>query len=71
MTIDVQLLDEGTIVFRPAEAKWLGGDLYKILPVSNYESMEELWEFPPGAKVRCAERVFHGKKAMVAIAQVT
>jgi hypothetical protein len=52
----VRLLDEGTEVSRPTEALELGNGLFRILPVANYDSQDEVWEFPPGSIVRCERR---------------
>jgi len=49
----VRLLDEGTEVSRPTEAINLGNGLFKILPTPDYDPKDEIWEFPPGAVVRC------------------
>jgi hypothetical protein len=54
--IFVRLLDEGTSVSRPVEALDLGNGLFKILPVSDYDVLDELWEFPPDSTVRCEKR---------------
>jgi hypothetical protein len=54
--IFVRLLDEGTSVSRPVEALDLGNGLFKILPVANYDVLDELWEFPPNSTVRCEKR---------------
>ncbi len=38
---------------RPTQAIPLGGDLYKLLPTPHYDPEDEIWEFVPGAIVRC------------------
>jgi hypothetical protein len=60
----VALLNEGTEVWRPVEAKPLGGQKYEILgPVPT----EEVWQFQPGAQVLCQEKTFaDGTKGLVA-----
>ena len=58
-TIQVALLDEGTVVSRPVQAVRVGQDLFQILEsVSVPEG--ETWQFQPGAVVRCEPRVFAG-----------
>jgi hypothetical protein len=45
--IYVYLLEEGVDVWRPVQARALGGDEFEILgPVPE----DEVWEFPPGAR---------------------
>jgi len=54
--IFVCLLNEGTEVSRPTDALDLGDGLYKLLPTTNYDPTDEIWEFPPGSVVRCEPR---------------
>jgi len=62
--IYVALLDEGTSVWRPVQAKPLGDSAYEILGVVPEE---ETWEFKPGTTVRCKEQVFSsGARGLVA-----
>lgn len=51
--IYVQLLEEGTPTARPTQALPLSNGMYKILPASNYNPEDEIWEFLPGSIVRC------------------
>ena len=37
---------------RPTMAIDLGDGLYKLLPIDNYDTADETWEFPPGSIVR-------------------
>ncbi len=65
----VPLLDEGTPTLRGTQALPLGEGLYKVLlPVSNYDPEDEVWEFPPGSIVRCVETTsaITGKKILKA-----
>ena len=49
-TIYMQLLDEGTDVWRPVQAETLAGGLFRVLgPVPQ----DEKWAFSPGAIVLC------------------
>jgi len=70
MVVYVQLLGEGVMVFRPAEAECVYEDAVKLLPVLNYASSEEDWEFPPESIVRCENRILGGKQVLVAIARI-
>ena len=62
--IYVSLPDEGTDVWRPAQAEDLGGGVFRLVgPVPE----GEVWEFEPGSTVRCNERSFaDGKRGIVA-----
>ena len=51
--IYVQLLEEGTPTARPTQAIPLSNGLYEILPTSDYDPADEIWEFLPGSIVRC------------------
>ena len=64
----VGLLNEGTEVWRPVQARQLGGARYEILgPVPA----EEMWQFQPGAKVLCKEKAFaDGTKGLVAYERI-
>jgi hypothetical protein len=63
----VALLDEGTAVWRPVAAEQVGPGLFRLLgPVPD----DEVWEFPPGAVVRCEGRQLSGGAALVAVERV-
>ena len=51
--IYVQLLEEGSPPARPTQAIPLSNGLYEILPTSDYDPADEIWEFLPGSIVRC------------------
>ena len=69
--IFVALLDEGTDVWRPVQARPLDGGLYRIVGVEADVS-DERWQFPPGAIVRAEERQFDGgTTGLAAVEQVT
>ncbi len=53
VTVYVQLLEEGTDTIRPTQAVPLGNDLYRLLPTTNYNSEDEIWESLLGSVVRC------------------
>ncbi|MGB4101342.1 MAG: hypothetical protein WBK91_05500 [Alphaproteobacteria bacterium] len=53
VVVHVQLLEEGTATARPTQAVPLENGLYKLLPTPDYDPEDEVWEFPPGAVVRC------------------
>ena len=66
--IYVALLDEGVDVWRPVQARALGGGEFEILGIVP---AGELWEFPPGTRVRCREHDFaDGVAGLLAYAKV-
>jgi hypothetical protein len=66
----VQLLHEGTVVFRPTQAVPVGPGLLRLLETPGYDPEDEDWEFKPGATVRVERRMLSGGDALVAVAQV-
>lgn len=66
----VQLLDEGTVVYRPTEAVDLGSGRYRLLPTPDYDPDDETWEFLPNTVVVCSFRTFsNGEARLVAEAR--
>lgn len=68
--IFVQLLADEEGTNRPTQGIPLGNNLYKILPISDYETADEVWEFLPGTIVRCEERSFRGEIYLLAVEKV-
>jgi len=66
--IYVRLLGEGTECSRPTQALDLGDGLFRVLPTSNYDSADEVWEFPPDSIVRSAMRALDGNEFLLAVA---
>jgi len=66
--IYIRLLGEGTECLRPTKALDLGNGLFKMLPISNYEPAEEVWEFPPDSIVRSVVWRSEGKEFLLAVA---
>ena len=62
----VELLDEGTTVIRPSLGESLGGDVYRLLPTTDYDYESEHWEFPPGSIVRCVKEIHDAEELLVA-----
>jgi len=54
-TIYVFLLDEGTEVWRPIQARHLGDDRFQITSI-NDDPDDEHWQFSTGDIVRCSRR---------------
>jgi hypothetical protein len=51
----VELLDEGSVAWRPTQAQEIGDGIYKLIPTSNYNPDDEYWAFLPGDSVRLKE----------------
>lgn len=67
--IYVRLSDEGTDVWRPAQARTLPGGVFQLLEPEDYNPEAEIWEFPPHTKVKCAVKRFaDGEEGLAAIA---
>lgn len=64
--IYIPLLNEGTDVLRPTQGLQLGSDEVQVLATPNYDPTDEEWEFPPGAKVKCAREKRSGRELLVA-----
>ena len=64
----IRLLDEGTECSRPTQALELGHGLLKVLPTSNYDPKDEVWEFPPDSIVRSEVRRCDKKEFLLAVA---
>ena len=69
-TIYIELLNEGTVVYRPVQASPVGKDLYRIESI-NKDPEDEEWRFPKGAIVRCGIRKLSStEEALVAIEEI-
>lgn len=69
--IYVQLLNEGTKVYRPAPAFSVGPNVVIILLPDTYDPEDEEWEFKPGTTVRTRPQTFSdGEVWPVAVAKV-
>lgn len=63
----VALLDEGTDVWRPVQARELGRGRFRIIG-AQADTRDERWQFPPGSIVNCEQRRFaDGSSGRVAI----
>ena len=67
-TIYVRLLNEGTDVWRPVEARLLNESdhIYEITPLLDYHSLDEEWQFLPGSRVKCGYETHDGEEILVA-----
>jgi len=68
--IYIQLLEEGTKVYRPIKAIEITQNLYTILESNEYDTEDEVWEFLSGSNVIVEEKILSGKSVLVAIKAV-
>jgi hypothetical protein len=67
--IYIYLLDEGTDVWRPADAEQVGDSTYRI--TGQAADNTEKWQFKTGEIVRCREKIFSGgRRGLVAYEKV-
>ena len=64
-TVHVALIEESVDVWRPVEAIPEGESIYRLADVPMPDG--EVWEFGPGALVRCEWRDLFDGPALVAI----
>lgn len=65
--IYIQLLEEGTKVYRPVPAIEIEGNIYEVQGFEIYDREDEVWEFPPGTYVLVEEQNLDGENVLVAI----
>ncbi len=65
--IYIQLLGEGTIVYRPVPALKIEDNVYKIEGYNIYDPDDEEWEFLPGTFVIVEERTLEEDIVLVAV----
>lgn len=70
MVVYVQLLDEGTVVYRPVHATIQSHDIVVLEPPDDYDPEDERWEFPPGSVVRVGYKMLSGGVTPIAVAIV-
>jgi hypothetical protein len=64
--IYVELLGEGTFVWRPVKARHVSGNVFRIVD-GSYDSKDETWEFTPGMNVVCEHQKLSGVECLVAV----
>lgn len=69
--IYIQLLGEGTKVYRPVPSLKLGDKLYKIEGFDIYDPDDEIWEFAPGSIVIIEEQKHNRETILVAVQKVS
>ncbi|MEO6022756.1 MAG: hypothetical protein ABIP64_06520 [Burkholderiales bacterium] len=65
-TVYVQLLDEGTVVYRPVSAVKEQDGVCVIAGIEIFDREIETWEFEPGSRVTYELRKFDGEVLPVA-----
>jgi len=65
--IYVQLLEDGTKVYRPVPANKIENGIYEVAGFEIYDPEDETWEFPPGTHVVVEEQNLEGETVLVAI----
>lgn len=66
-TIYIQLLNEGSVAYRPVFADKIKDNIYKIDGFECYNPDDEDWEFLPNTYVLAEERNLSGKIVLVAV----
>ncbi len=69
--IYVQLLGEGTVVYRPVPAIKIKENVYKIQGKEIYDPDDEEWEFLPESIVLVQRRELEGERVFIAIKEQT
>ena len=65
-SIYIQLLEEGTKVYRPVPAIEIEPNIYKVQGFEIYDPGDEVWEFTPGTYVLVEEQNLGGENVLVA-----
>lgn len=65
--IYVQLLNEGTKVYRPVPSTKIENNIYRIEGSEIHDPKDEIWKFIPGDVVIVEEQNLEGKNVLVAI----
>jgi len=65
----VKLLEERVDVWRPVPAIRLPDGTFQLRRPDWYDPEDEVWEFAPGARVKCGPKRFaEGKEGLAAVA---
>jgi len=65
--IYIQLLDEGTKVYRPVPAIKIENNIYKLQGFDIYDPEDEIWEFSPGTYVKVEKQYLDGEDVLIAV----
>ncbi len=69
--IYIQLLNEGTEVYRPVPAIKIKNNIYKLQGFDIYNPEDEIWEFSPGTYVQVEKRNLDGENVLIAIQKLS
>ncbi len=69
--IYIQLLNEGTEVYRPVPAIKIKNNIYKLQGFDIYNPKDEIWEFSPGTYVQVEKRNLDGENVLIAIQKLS
>ncbi len=66
MIVYVRLIDEGSDVFRPVDARRLSDHVFEI--TDEWQDPDEVWEFTCGDHVFCIDHTFKdGSQGLIAV----
>ena len=68
--IYVQLLNEGTVVFRPVSSVEIAPKIFKVGGNDIHNSQNEKWEFLPDTIVEVEEKKLEERNVLVAVRQI-
>ncbi len=69
LVVYVQLMNEGTRVYRPVAAVPIGVSTVRLVAVDAYDPDIETWEFPPGTIVHVESKQLSSGEVMVAVCE--
>ncbi|MBX9770726.1 MAG: hypothetical protein K2X29_05115 [Candidatus Obscuribacterales bacterium] len=69
-TVYVQLLNEGTTVYRPVRPSRIADYIFELGGYEIYKPEYEEWEFLPGSTVVVEEQIRDSEKILVAIKMI-
>ena len=65
--IYIQILGEGTIVYRSVPASRIKNNIYKLEGEEIYDPEDEEWEFKPGTIVKTERKYLQSKMVLIAM----
>jgi len=69
--IYIQLLNEGSVAYRPVSSHEIGKNIFRVDGSEIYNPEDEEWEFPPGTYVIVEEQIRGGEKVLIAIKELS
>lgn len=69
--IYIQLLNEGSVAYRPVSSNEIGKNIFRVDGTEIYDLKHEEWEFPPGTLVIVEEQIRGGEKVLIAIKELS